>query len=785
MHEKTHEKTYEKTLTLLQFDKVFALLERECFSEEGIKLLGKQDFFLDKEQLSAFQDIVEECKRFLDSEYVLPDIHLPSLSEYIERMEKNGALLEGSELYSIADFCSASSRLKTFFTGHELPGTSRLRTLVSEMADLGSVASAITATVDAAGNIKANHPLLKKMRGELRELYSRLTVLADGYMNRSKNIWQADVPTVRDGRMVLPLKAQYRGSVKGIINTVSSRGATVFIEPFDMLDLNNKITLKENEISLTIRKILKDLTHAVALHNRDLHLLSEQTAYLDTLVARGRFSIRYHCVRAGIGGPVTLQGARHPLLGSEAVPINVDIREGLHALIITGPNAGGKTVTLKTVGLLALMNQFGMEIPAEEGSCLDVFDSVYADIGDDQSLENSLSTFSAHMENIASIVRRATAHSLVLLDEIGSGTDPAEGAAIAMAVLDTLIEKESTILTTSHHGLLKNYGYTRQHVSNASMEFDSFSHTPTYRVIFGMPGESHAIEIAKRSGIPEEIIRQSEDYLHSKQGDVSELIRELERKHRELFEREKQLREEIERYDRKVLELNEKELFLRREGYGELNKFLRDSRKNLENLVKELREGEITREKTRKVKDFISQMDKKVHQEKDALDSAAEDRTPSDAARLYPGMDVEVGTFRRSGKLLRKGKKGRWIVAVGAVKMSFPVSEIYPSSNSAAQSPSYSISISGVLSDNHPVFTLDIRGLRVEEAITTVTKQLDNAIMSGMREFTIIHGKGEGALSRVVSDILKSSGNVLDFFFAKPEEGGAGKTIVILAGYEE
>ncbi len=771
---------HTKALGLLEFDKIFTLLKNECFSAEGEILLGKQDFFFNRDSLSVFQDTVEQLKKYLDSENIFPDIHLPSLTALIEKTGKPGAVLEGIELYRIAEFCTASRRLKRFFTENEIPDTPLVISLVTKMADLKDVADTINAIIDTSGNVRENHPLLKKMRNELRDLNSRMTVLTAVYMNQAKDIWQADVPTVRDGRTVLPLKSNYRGRIKGIIHTVSSKGATVFIEPFDILELNNKITIKENEITLIIRKILKELTGAVALHNAELILLSEQTAYLDTLVARARFSIRYHCIRAETGGPVKLNRARHLLLGKDAVPIDVDIHDDLNALILTGPNAGGKTVTLKTVGLFALMNQFGMDIPAEEGSMLDVFDSVYADIGDDQSLENSLSTFSAHMKNIAFIVNNTTEHSLVLLDEIGSGTDPAEGVAIAMAVLDSLIEKKCIVLTTSHHGLLKNYGYTRPHVSNASMEFDSFSHTPTYRIIFGMPGESHAIEIAKRSGIPEKIIEQSERYLHSKQSDISEMIKELEKKHRELFEREKQLREEIKKHDLKVLALNQKEYFLKKEGYGELKRFMLQSRKNLENLVKELREGEITKEKTRKVKQFISHIEEKTRQEEDFSPAPSAGITRTEEAVLKEGMNVEVGSYRRPGKLIRREKKGTWLVSVGAVKMSFPVSEIYPGPDGIPSQNSYSVSISGVLSENHPVFVLDIRGLRAEEAIIKVTKQLDSAIMSGMREFVIVHGKGEGTLSGIVSDILKASHDVLEFSFARPEEGGAGKTIVRL-----
>ncbi len=769
-----------KTITLLEFDKIFDLLREECLTAEGKDLLEKQDFFVDSEKLALFQNTVGEIKRYLHSEYVFPNLYFPPIGKSIEKAGKEGAVLEGTELAGIAAFCLSSSRLKNYFLENKLPETDGVLSFVSDMVDASDIAAQITATLDASGKVRENHPLLKKMRETLRAMNSRMSELTSRYMTENRDVWQTDVPAVRDGRTVLPLKANYRGRVKGIIHAVSAKGATVFIEPFDILELNNRITLHENEILVVMRKILKDLTTVVSRYRNILVLLVDQIAYLDTLIARARFSIRFNGHRAEAGGPLVLFQARHPLLGDKAVPINIAIKDELHVLILTGPNAGGKTVTLKTVGLFALMNQFGMDIPAAEGSCLGVFDGIFADIGDDQSLEKSLSTFSAHMENVSYIVKHATERSLVLLDEIGSGTDPAEGIAIAMAVLDTLLARQSIVLTTSHHGLLKNYGYVHKHVSNASMEFDSFSHTPTYRILSGVPGESHAIEIAKRSGVPEEIIEQSRAYLRSDQSDVSAMIQELERKQRELHEQEKYLKEEKRKADRKALELKQKESLLKKKETGELRKFMTESRRSLENLVKELREGEVTREKTTKVKQFIAQLEEKVLEEEENISSLSEEESNVPVSGLKEGMSVEVGTFRRPGTLIRKERNGNWIVAVGAVKMSFPLSQIYSARKDHTGRTSYSISISGVLSENHPAFTLDIRGLRGEEAAAKVTKQLDNAIMKGMREFVIIHGKGEGALQAVVSHILQSSNGVLDYSFAPPEEGGTGKTIVRL-----
>lgn len=769
-----------RTLKLLEFDKIFELLEKECLSSEGRKLLNEQEFFTERTKLTAFHEVIGEVKRYLESDYRFPDLNFPDILSFVIRSGKSGAVLEGEELYSIADFCISSHRFKVYFTGNKLPGIKSITSLVSEIGDFSGVIKKITSVLDPLGNVRENYPPLKKMRNGLLTLRREMESMSSRYMKDQKNIWQADVPTLRDGRTVLPLKANYRGRVQGIVHTFSGKGATVYIEPFDILELNNKITMRENEIILVIRKILKEITEAVAEKNEELLLLINQISFIDTLLARARFSVRCNCRRAELTeNSIKLSGARHLLLGSDVVPIDVSLDKDLNALIITGPNAGGKTVTLKTIGLLALMNQFGMDIPAEEGSALPVYDAVYADIGDDQSLEDSLSTFSGHMKNISEIIKNATSHTLILLDEIGSGTDPAEGSSIAMAVLDNLVKKGSVVITTTHHGLLKNYGYTREHVLNASMEFDTVNHTPTYRIILGMPGESHAMEIAKQSGLSKDVIKQAENYLHSEQHDVSSMIKELERKQREIFEREKSLVNKIRQFDLKTLELKQKEFLLKKKGSGELQKYLNESRKNLENLVKELREGELSREKTIKVKQFLSGIEKKASQEKKIIQRITEE-TVTDNRSLEPGMYVEIGSFKRPGHLIRKEKNGNWLVQTGTVKMSFPPGEIKPAQKKEKQSKNFTVAISSVLSDNHPFFTLDIRGMRAEEAISTMTKQLDNAIMSGMREFYVIHGKGEGALGRIVHDVLRRSKDIKEFSFAKPEEGGAGKTIVRL-----
>ena len=491
----------------------------------------------------------------------------------------------------------------------------------------------------------------------------------------------------------------------------------------------------------------------------------------------------------------------------------------VRTVIITGPNTGGKTVALKTLGLLALMNQFGLPLPVEEGTVLPVFDGVYADIGDEQSLSQSLSTFSAHMTNIAAIMEAATEHSLVLLDELGSGTDPEEGSAIAMAILDHLIDTGVRSLITTHQGILKNYGYTREGVENASMEFDRRTLSPTFRIIMGIPGESRAVEIAARNGLPPALVERARQYLADGRPDVSALITGLKEKHRELEtaaeagrEEERRLREERREADLKELRLRQRELGLRQEGMGSLRRLLEESRKTLENLVREVREGELNREKTLKVKEFLTGLagtvaagEAELEGEENALAedrrraeeaalSAARDAeaparrpgkgkggkgSPREAPALGPGQAVLAGERKRRGRILRADRKGFWVVEVGSLRMTLAEKDLVPIEVSGEE-PRPLIAPADLAAAPAPRFELNLRGQRMEEALENLRRQIDGAVLTGLREFAVIHGKGDGILQRAVHEYLKAQPEVADYYFSRPELGGFGRTEVIL-----
>lgn len=525
-------------------------------------------------------------------------------------------------------------------------------------------------------------------------------------------------------------------------------------------------------------------------------------AVLDGIYARSR--------HAKVGGLVlardlpqgfVLRGARHPLLGRRAVPIDVELPEGTRTLIVTGPNTGGKTVTLKTIGLLALMNQFGLAVPAAPETGFAAFDAVYADIGDEQSIDQSLSTFSGHMRVIGDIAREAGPRSLVLLDELGSGTDPEEGCAVAMSLLDWFIGKGCLTVLTTHHGILKNYGYSRPGCLNASMDFDKASLSPTYRILMGIPGESRALEVAAKNGLQAEIVSGARKYLAEERADVSELIRGLTEKHRKLedleADRRKRLREAMEeqrKADLNALRLRQKELELRERGVSDLHRLLVESRRTLENLVKDLREGELTSDKTRAVKDFLSELDAEVESQEGRLEALRAEPLPEGAhsaggkaagareSALVEGANVIIGRGARRGIAVRRAKKGYWLVETNSLRMTLPESELRPVDEAPEAKTLYQVELAprGEGGRTAAAFELDLRGYRLAEAIDAVEKQIDAASLQGLSLFSIIHGTGEGILGKGIHEYLRTHPAVADYHFARPEEGGYGKTVVRL-----
>jgi len=783
---------YEHTIRVLEFEKIRSSLADFCLSMEGREEVLKEGFLFDPERLRTYQDYVEETREYLLREE-LPSLEFPALRDKIQRLQTEGVVLEGDEIFQCARYFTSVLRLKKYLKGAQEYEYRLLPGLSEDLEDFSSLAKEITSVLNPDGSVKDSHPELKRLRTRLSRLRTDIDRLAGTFIRGSAERWQSDVPTQRDGRLVLPLKAQYRSMVEGVIHYSSARGSTVYIEPPEIMAKNNDIALAEQEIRELILRILRELSGKLAERVEELSVLIERIVKIDTFICRGRYALKHACTRAAHRERgFRLKQARHPLLKEKAVPIDIETGSDIRALIISGPNAGGKTVSLKTVGLFVLMNQFGMQIPAEEGSELAVFNGVYADIGDEQSIESSLSTFSGHMNTLADMISHADREALVLLDEVGSGTDPGEGAALAMSIIDDCINREVTLLATSHHSLLKNYGYTTAHVQNASMDFDSRTLTPNYRVIVGFPGESHAFDIAARSGLPERVIRKAKEFMTSEMGEVSSMIGELERKQAELRSREDKLNSretelkiQIKEHDLSVLNLRRKEHDLKERGYGELNRFLKESRRQLENLVSDLRKKGAARDAVRDVKQFIRAVEVREERERRQIESEEPEFTGNAEYQFKPGMEVITKPGRKRGIILRADKKNHWLVEIGALKINLPESELTPVKNedsgkTGITAPPVSYDFSRGSAPPAAVFVLDLRGKRLDEALDLLNRQIDNALLSSLYEFEIVHGKGEGILQTGVRRLLKDSPRVEDYCYARPELGGTGKTIVKL-----
>ena len=529
----------------------------------------------------------------------------------------HSARLEGELIYSVAEFIESADVLSKVFSSLQ---KEELQSVLGSVEDsLMLLKQEIFKVLESPGKVRQNYPTVKALKEKADQKRLERSRFAGRYMRSNQDIMNSDSPVMRDGRIVLPVGIESRSRVQGYVQGASQTGSTLYMEPFELIDMNNAVNLANQEIELEIARLLAMLSAMVRENEEALRLLCSRIAQADFLYSFASWAIEYKCCRIILDDNYTcnLINARHPLLRDRCVPIDMKIESRTKALVLTGPNAGGKTVTMKTVGLFSLLNQICGYVPASDGSSLALFDRVFTDIGDDQSIENSLSTFSGHLKNIGSVLRNITPSSLVIFDELGSGTDPQEGAALARSILEFCTKKALLTLATSHHGVLKQYAYSSDTVVNASMEFDEKTMEPTFRVINGLPGESHAIDTAFRMHLPKSVVFNARRYMGKEAVKISTIIRSLEQKELEarrkleeidsLEAASRERQRELEAYEKKLKELENR---LKKDELSEFDNFIKDSRRELEGLVKELREGEITREKNLKVKAHIMELER-------------------------------------------------------------------------------------------------------------------------------------------------------------------------------
>ncbi len=783
-------KLSKKTLNDLGFFQVLEKIEKYLLFEDSNKALYNRDFLDTEAQINELQDKISDIKYLLDNPDVEKPNYFPSLEGVFRIIKSNYQNVEGSDLYNVAIFIDSAQKLYKFihqpiFSNKE---SNNINYLLGEEIDpcLINFSKEVFYALDESGKVKESHPIIRELVKRVERTKRERTSFTKDFIKNNKALLQNDVETIREDRIVIPVRNDAKSKVEGFVHGSSSSGSTIFIEPYKIVEYNNSVVLAEQQIQIEIAKIYNNLTNLLRECIKVLENLSKLVIDIDILYAFARWVIINDCSRVSLSNKkVKLLFARHPLLGKKAVPITLDIEEEIKCVVISGPNAGGKTVTIKTVGLFALLNQFIGFIPATEGSVLPIFDKVYTDIGDEQSIEQELSTFSGHMNSLSKILRNCTENSLVILDELGSATDPNEGGAIAQSIVDFLLNKSKISFITSHLASLKHKAYISDEMLNASMEFDESSHMPTFRVVCGLPGDSHAIDTAIRMKLPQVVIKSAKKYLGDEQFQIGEIVKRLENERlqvektlNELEIKEAELRKQKRDVDLYKLKIKQKEHQLKSEQSTELSRFINQSRKELENLVGKLVTGEITKEKTKSVKEFINYLNIKEQNINSQIEveeeQLKEKREPFD---ISEGMTVLCGDSKREGIVLKADGKKKWIVQVGSLKITFKEKDLYKAKE--VEKPK-KVSISYNNETPRPKNTIDVRGNTLEEALNTVQIQLEACLIHNFNTFAIIHGYGDGILQNGIHKFLKTQSQVKDYRFANPNDGGMGKTYVTL-----
>ncbi len=764
-------------------------------------------------QAQARLDETTECRTLIVAKGNLPLGGVTDIRPLL-RTAEIGATLEPHGLLDVLGVAAASRSLKLYLQ-KLAPDYPIMADRASGLGQFPSLESEINASIGINGLVlDSASPELARIRSQRKTSSARMMDRLNGILSSMRTMLQDPVIVQRGDRYCVPVKADHRGAFGGIVHDTSASGATLFMEPQVVVDLGNEIkelTIKEEQ---EVNRILRRLTESVSRVGTALLVTIETLGEIDFIAARAKLAEAHHAVEPTLNkeGLTRLLSARHPLIDPKKV-VPIDIELGTPAnkvLLITGPNTGGKTVSLKTTGLLTLMAQCGLHVPASRAE-MNVFDQVFADIGDEQSLQQSLSTFSGHISNIVRILRDLRRNALVLLDEVGAGTDPGEGASLARALLDHLRAKEARVIATSHYGELKAYAFATEGVQNASVEFDEQTLSPTYRLLQGIPGSSNAFAIAGRLGIPEAVLDNARLALTGTD-ETADLLRELEEGRRKAVAEARgaeQARVEAQMLKRRYAEELSNLEALRREArqkaQEEARALLKRAQDKLDNTLAELRranaEGKQTERARQKIKDIGSDLQAAI-QDRLAADQPTLVETVPDRA-LRRGDKVRITTLGMAGELLENADGDSPVpVQVGAMRVSVPPSTLMLLGKEDAPKPAGPRPVSSPPRDrakddggngkdgDAPSFAmqktlaitpqLTLLGQRADEAVQNVEKYLDDAYAAGFSRARLVHGKGTGALRRAVQEYLQGHPLVDDYATADPEEGGAGATVVTL-----
>ncbi|MCW5935480.1 MAG: endonuclease MutS2 [Fimbriimonadia bacterium] len=701
---------------------------------------------------------------------------------------KIGGMLIPPELWSLLQAMKTFRAAKEYLLPRE-ERYPRLAHYAAQMSVFRHLEHSIETSVDAAGEVlDSASDLLAKIRAEARRAQKRALEQLQAMLHNQKwrDMLQEPIYTMRSGRYCLPVRSEYKNRVKGIVHDSSMSGATVFIEPEELVQWGNRLRELQSQEQEEIERVLYGLSRAVEAEFDELMQSAVAVAELDAVMAAGRLAADTQAVAPEVNnqGIWKLRQARHPLLNpADVVPTDIELGQPFQAVLITGPNTGGKTVCLKTVGLLTLMALLGLHTLAREGTKIAIPQGVFADIGDEQSLQQSLSTFSGHIRHIARYLKESRQNSLVLLDEVGAGTDPTEGAALAKAILLALTEKGARVLASTHYGELKAFAYEHPAFQNAAMEFDMETLRPTYRLRLGVPGASHAISIAQRLGLPESLIQTAQETLGSQQVDLMRMLEKLEQAQREAEQAQSEYADKLRALEERERQLNaelESARAARREArqdaQAELQTALKQVRAEADEVLRALRQASKESKQTHELR---QQLDQVIEQSTKKVESSVPEppRPKLSQQPLKKGIAVRVEGYPQVGTLLEDPREGKAQVQLGAIRMTFDVRQIQAVELPKPKSSPKPSRVRAPQRINFMPF-LDLHGKRVEEALELVERFIDDALLGDFDIVRISHGKGTGALRQVVRDYLKTHPEVQRFYDAEPEHGGDGTTLV-------
>jgi DNA mismatch repair protein MutS2 len=775
---------YTPLLEKLEFNKVLGYIARYAQTEGG-KSRILSILPLDNSNLAELEgEFVNEARNILIKNFPPPFEYIPEISEIIARSKIEGTVLDGRKIIEIYRLAVISRNFYQF-----LKSNSDNAPLLFERGG-GLFADKlfehhIRKILSENGDVLENaSPKLQEIRRDIRDKREDLLKSVNRLIKdmTEKDFVRENYITLRDGRIVIPVKSEHKRHIRGFIHSESSTGQTVYIEPEETLELNNDIISLSFAEKREIERLLRELTRKIGESAPQLRSAYDILIFYDTVFSRAKYSIEIIGSFPSLdrNKPLLITDARHPILlkkyGRDAtIPLNLRI-EKKHVILITGPNAGGKTVVLKTAGLLAVMVQSGIHIPASPDSNFHFYQNILVDIGDEQSIEDDLSTFSSHLSNINRILHEASVDALVLLDEIGTGTDPSEGAALAAAVLISLRDKGATVMASTHHGNLKLVANELDGFENAAMEFDTARLRPTYAFRQGIPGSSYAFEVAKRIGLSDDFIELAQEYLDTKKHKVETFLVELEMKSRELEEKLKTSEKENIRlnslttqYQENIDRLNKEKKEILRKAKSEAEDYIQGINRKVEKVIKELKETNASRESVKGSKEVIEDI-RKTNENLFTEDIALHQENSDFAVGDFVNIKNTHTTCEITG--FSKDRKTATL-KVGTLKISAAVSDLLPAKKNKVktQETSYYPDIQA------PQYRLDIRGERPDEVEYRLVKFLDSAYTSGTERVEILHGKGTGALKKTVIQILKKHEKIKTFYFAPIEMGGEGITI--------